>query len=135
MQPSGQRSQVGFTLVEIMIVVAIIGLLAALPVPGFIRSRMRAQAERCVNDCRILDHAIDQWALETGAKKGDFIDYDAISRYVKGNVPWVDPLGDPYLFWEVGGTQVCIDPFTTSQLNGLGIDWGPYNPWGGLMIE
>jgi len=133
MKRSQHRSQAGFTLVEIMIVVAIIGLLAALAVPGFIRSRNRSIAERCMNDCRVIDHAIDQWAIETGAKQGDGLSMN-ITAYVKGNnFPWVDPLGNPYIFWSVGATQVSINPWTTAQLRDLNIDWGNYNNFGSLV--
>jgi prepilin-type N-terminal cleavage/methylation domain-containing protein len=55
----------GFTLVEIMIVVAIIALLAAIAVPGFLRARKRSQASRIVNDLRLIDSAVDQYAIET----------------------------------------------------------------------
>jgi len=49
----------GFTLVEIMIVVAIIALLAAIAVPGFLRARKRSQATRILNDLRMIDSAVD----------------------------------------------------------------------------
>ncbi|MGI9088586.1 MAG: type II secretion system protein [Chthoniobacterales bacterium] len=55
----------GFTLVEIMIVVAIIALLAAIAVPGFLRARKRSQASRIINDLRLIDSAVDQYAIET----------------------------------------------------------------------
>jgi prepilin-type N-terminal cleavage/methylation domain-containing protein len=58
----------GFTLVEIMIVVAIIGLLASIAIPNFVTSRKTAQATTCINNIRIIQGAKDQWAME--ARKG-----------------------------------------------------------------
>jgi prepilin-type N-terminal cleavage/methylation domain-containing protein len=60
----------GFTLVEIMIVVAIIALLAAIAVPGFLRARKRSQASRILNDLRLIDAAVDQYAIETNRATG-----------------------------------------------------------------
>ena len=60
----------GFTLVEIMIVVAIIALLAAIAVPGFLRARKRSQASRIINDLRLIDSAVDQYAIETNKSSG-----------------------------------------------------------------
>lgn len=76
-----------FTLVEIMIVVAIIALLASIAVPGFLRARKRAQASRILNDLRLIDNAVDQYAIETnklGGKTVGTVDWTAYMK--KGGV-------------------------------------------------
>ena len=73
----------GFTLVEIMIVVAIIALLAAIAVPGFLRARKRSQASKIINDLRLIDSAMDQYAIETSKKTGDAIAVSDWTNYLK----------------------------------------------------
>jgi len=73
----------GFTLVEIMIVVAIIALLAAIAVPGFLRARKRSQASRIINDLRLIDSAVDQYAIETNKKSGDPVAITDWTNYLK----------------------------------------------------
>jgi len=126
MKRSHQKNRSGFTLVEIMIVVAIIGLLAALAVPGLQRSRMRSQGMRILNDARQMDQAIDQWALETGQLNGNPILFPGADLYLK--VAWItnDVLGNPYTFSVVGPTQVQISATTKTALSGVGINWGIY---------
>ena len=73
----------GFTLVEIMIVVAIIALLAAIAVPGFLRARKRSQASKIINDLRLVDAAVDQYAIERGKKTDDQVLVADWTAYVK----------------------------------------------------
>src|SRR5438477_10701254 len=73
----------GFTLVEIMIVVAIIALLAAIAVPGFLRARKRSQASRILNDLRMIDGAVDQYAIETNKKTNDVVAVVDWTNYLK----------------------------------------------------
>jgi len=126
MKRNYQRSQSGFTLVEIMIVVTIIGLLAALAVPGLMRARMRSQGSRVINDARQADAAIDQWALETGQVNGNTISTSAAALYLKTGWPVTDILGNNYLYTVVGSTQVQINAATKTSLSGVGISWGQY---------
>jgi prepilin-type N-terminal cleavage/methylation domain-containing protein len=73
----------GFTLVEIMIVVAIIALLAAIAVPGFLRARKRSQASRIINDLRLIDSAVDQYAIETNKASGSPVVVADWTNYLK----------------------------------------------------
>ena len=90
----------GFTLVEIMIVVAIIALLAAIAVPGFLRARKRAQASRILNDLRLIDSAVDQYAIETNKSTGATVAVTDWTNYLKKNTTlWTtgkDIFGNPY---------------------------------------
>jgi|SRR6266705_6669348 len=82
-----------FTLVEIMIVVAIIGMLAAIAIPNFVKARNTAQANACINNMRQIDSAIQQWALEKGKKDNDPVVEAEIAEYIKGNVMPTCPAG------------------------------------------
>ena len=91
----------GFTLVEIMIVVAIIALLAAIAVPNFLRARKRSQATRILEDLRIIDSAIDQYAIENNKSGGAATNWTDIQAYLKkGSVLYnssgMDLLGNQY---------------------------------------
>ena len=77
------KKHAGFTLVEIMIVVAIIALLAAIAVPGFLRARKRSQAAKILNDLRMIDGAVDQYAIETNRTTGFSVGVTDWTKYVK----------------------------------------------------
>jgi type IV pilus assembly protein PilA len=121
-----RNNKAAFTLVEIMIVVAIIGLLAALAIPGFVKARKQSQGRRIINDARQMDAAIDQWALETGQVDGATVNTTAAATYMKTAWNANDLLGNAYTISTVGTNQVQIHANTKSALQGVGIDWGPY---------
>jgi prepilin-type N-terminal cleavage/methylation domain-containing protein len=122
----------GFTLVEIMIVVAIIALLAAIAVPGFLRARKRSQASRIINDLRLIDSAVDQYAIETNKKSGDAVAVTDWTNYLKKGtnlyVTGKDILGNDY-----GGQTVDSLPKVNASSKTSLSDvtdtsfWSPYN--------
>ena len=130
----------GFTLVEIMIVVAIIALLAAIAVPNFLRSRKRSQATQILEDMRILQDGADQYYIEHPAATG--IGWEDIIQYVKtgsrlynaqtgtgGGAVCRDLLGNGFMNTG-GGTsiQVVVNPATFNALSDVAPAefWSPY---------
>ena len=81
----------GFTLLEIMIVVSIIGTLAAIAIPNFVKARGTSQQNACINNLRQLDSAAQTWALENRKQATDTYSLDVLKPYVRldvsGNVP------------------------------------------------
>ena len=78
-------SRRGFTLVEIMVVVAIIAFLAAIAVPSWLRARKRSQAARVLEDLRLLDHATSQYAIDTNRASGFAPDFSDLQVYLKAS--------------------------------------------------
>jgi len=101
-----KKMKQGFTLVEIMIVVAIIGLLAAIAIPSFVKSRNTSREKACINNLRQIDSAKEQWAMENNANDGDAFDAAAYA-YIKGGVVPVCPAGGTYTPGNIGTDPSC----------------------------
>ena len=131
-----QNRRGGFTLVEIMIVVAIIALLAAIAIPSAIRARKRAQATSSLNTLRVLDSAMDQAATENGLSPTTTVAATMLMGYVKsGSKIYTDLSGTGTVLDAIGG-QVT-GPYTVDkipQLNattfGALSDVAPASFWG-----
>ena len=123
----------GFTLVEIMIGVAIIALLAALAVPGFLRARKRSQASRILNDLRMIDAAVDQYAIETNRSTGNSVAITDWTNYLKKGTALYNTgnslLGTPYGVQTVDSIPqvTSADYNVLSDVANTGF-WSPYGP-------
>lgn len=121
----------GFTLVEIMIAVAIIALLAAIVVPSFLRARKRSQAAAVKNDLRLIDAAMAQYAMETNKQTGAAIQVDDWLDYIKKDINLYDTAQD--LFGNDYGDQIVdslpeVPASTYDALSDVADDdfWLPY---------
>lgn len=114
-----RMKKAGFTLVEIMIVVAIIGLLAAIAIPNFVRARTTAQMNACINNLRQIDGAVQQWALEQKKDTGQTVGEADVTPFLKNSV--VCPSGgqsfdDSYKLNTVSDQPTCKRVTSTHKL-------------------
>lgn len=125
-----------FSLVEVMIVIAIIALLAAIAVPNFLRARKRAQATRIMDDLRLIDGALDLYATEFSKSQGDPAVWGDIQPYLKKNIvlynsSGIDLLGHPFnggTFSVDGVPTVHPDSFTALSDIAPPEFWSPFAP-------
>ena len=126
------RKNRGFTLVEIMIVVAIIALLAAIAVPGFLRARKRSQGTTIKNDLRLIDAAVDQYAIEYNLGTGT-VTFLNVMLYLKPNTSLYntgnDILGNSYGTSFPIGSLPAVPAASRSALSDVcdTVFFSPYN--------
>ena len=132
-----KQNREGFTLVEVMIVVGIIALLAAVAVPNYLRARKRSQATQCLEALRIIDSACDQYAIENNKVTGNTVAWTDVQNYLKTgsliyNSQGFDIFGNAYN----GNATFSVD--TVPKLNSTTFSklsdvapttfWSPYYP-------
>jgi prepilin-type N-terminal cleavage/methylation domain-containing protein len=129
-----KKNRGGFTLVEIMIVVAIIALLAAIAVPNFMRARKRSQATSILNDLRLISNAMDQYAIECNGTTGGPCNWSDIQNYLKtGTVLYesnaTDVLGNPF-GWSGIDSNIEFSGASFAALSDVAPAsfWSPYSP-------
>jgi prepilin-type N-terminal cleavage/methylation domain-containing protein len=145
-RPNHRRA--GFTLVEIMIVVAIISLLAAIVVPGHLRARKRSQATLIMKQLKLLDDAVAQYAIDNSKTDRDTCDWTDLVKYVKPGTLLYDScgandardiLGNPFpSVPEIGGVppsgnRIFVSPISYNALSDVTPNdfWSPFEVGGG----
>ena len=102
-----KNRKMGFTLVEIMIVVAIIGLLAAIAIPSFVKARQNSQTNSCKENLRQVEGAKEQWAMDTGAAQGATIVTTGVQTYLKSSKFPACAAGGTYTYNVIGTDCSC----------------------------
>lgn len=116
-----------------MIVVAVIALLAAIALPGFLRARKRSQAADVLNDLRMIDAAVNQYAIEHGRKSGDPVAVDDWTQYAKAGTRLAetgeDVLGNDFGPQTVDETPI-VPAATYFELSDVADNafWEPFDP-------
>lgn len=105
------NKKMGFTLVEIMIVVAIIGLLAAIAIPSFVKARNTSRLNACINNLRMIDAGKEQAAMANNWNDNEVIaagsaEETLVDEYIKGGAPTC-PAGGAYTYEAISTNPVC----------------------------
>ncbi len=97
----------GFTLIEIMIVVAIIGLLASIAIPNFVKSRTQSQTNACIDNLRQIEWSKEEAGMEFRLNEGTAIPADSVNLFMKGGSTPVCPASGTYTYNALGTNPLC----------------------------
>src|SRR4051812_32951286 len=101
----------GFTLLEIMIVSGLLGLLAAIAIPNFLKARASSQANACINNLRQLDSAMQQYATERGLDTASAYTLSVLRPYLRldstGNIPGCPASGSYSVGLTITNSPTC----------------------------
>jgi prepilin-type N-terminal cleavage/methylation domain-containing protein len=132
-----QKGRGGFTLVEVMVVIGIIALLAAVAVPNYLRARKRTQATRCLEDLRLIDSACDQYAIENNKLPGNTVAWTDVQNYLKTSSFLYNSQGYDIFGYAYNGNAIFsvdsepkLNSTTFSKLSDVAplAFWSPYYP-------
>ena len=102
------KSNKAFTLMEIMILVAVLALLVSIAVPNFVNAKRRSEMHFCVNNLSILLAAKKQWTLENNKKQGEVCFFEDIQSYIDKDTSLSScPSGGRYVINPVGENPRC----------------------------
>jgi prepilin-type N-terminal cleavage/methylation domain-containing protein len=126
-------SKSGFTLVELMLVVGLVGLLAAITIPSFVLARAQSQAKACINNLRQIDDAAQEWALDNRQAPAATVSFPDVQPYLKGAVICPSAgsdstFADSYTMTTVSNKPVCNLVPTTHVLPPDSSQSGPVHP-------
>lgn len=87
-----------------------IGMMAAIAIPSFMKSRTVSQQNACINNLRQIESAKEQWAMANNQSDGDLVDVDEAAMYLRGSLIPDCPKGGTYSINPVGTTVTCTEP-------------------------
>jgi type II secretory pathway pseudopilin PulG len=110
----------GFTLAEIVILVMISVLIAAIAIPSFVKARNRPQQDACINNLRLIDSCKEDVAVSYRLTAGDMVVTASVNQYIKGATTPICPSGGTYTYGNIGSNPECSITTPTSHIFGGG---------------